>query len=117
MKIIYLGSPYTHPIKSIMQVRYNLTLEAQAYILRLGLACINPIGLHHPVAERFDLPRGWEFWEKVDCALLDACDELWVLKLDGWELSKGVRAEIDMMKYLCKPIKHYTMVELSHLTK
>jgi hypothetical protein len=47
----------------------------------------------------------WEFWEAQDRRLLQACDELWVLTLDGWQRSIGVRAEIKIAEALGKPVR------------
>lgn len=53
-----------------------------------------------------ELPRGWDYWERYDRAMLEACDELWVLCLDGWEDSKGIKGEIAIMQEMGKPV-HY----------
>lgn len=39
-------------------------------------------------------------------SLISKCDELWVLKIDGWEQSKGVSAEIEYAESLNIPIKY-----------
>jgi len=41
------------------------------------------------------MPPEFKFWETYNLAMLSAAKELWVLKLDGWQDSKGVMAEID----------------------
>jgi len=54
---------------------------------------ITPIAHSHPIAQH-GLPVDWGFWERHDRRLLAACDELWVLMLDGWQHSRGGQAEI-----------------------
>jgi Domain of unknown function (DUF1937) len=45
-----------------------------------------------------------EFWQQHDMAFLSVCDEVMVLKLDGWAQSVGVQAEIAAAKALGKPV-------------
>lgn len=49
------------------------------------------------------LARHWAFWRRYDRAMLERCDELVVLQLDGWEESIGVKAEIAIAKELNLP--------------
>lgn len=64
-----------------------------------GLHIFSPISHTHPIALAGNLPTGFDFWRGYDEAILNVCKELWVLCLDGWQESVGVRAEID---YACK---------------
>ena len=68
--------------------------------MQRGLIIFSPITHSHPIAECSDLPTNWEFWETFDRAYLEASSELIVLKLDGWEESKGVQAEIAIAEEL-----------------
>ena len=40
------------------------------------------------------MPRDWAFWKDLSYVLLSKSDVLVVLKLEGWEESVGVKAEI-----------------------
>jgi hypothetical protein len=55
---------------------------------------------------RYGLPDDWKFWSQQDRRLLEACDELWVLTLDGWQQSVGIQAEIAIARELGKPIRY-----------
>ncbi len=59
-----------------------------------GVHLYAPIPHTHPIAEAGDLPKGWDYWGAYDRAILSCCNKIIVLKLDGWQESKGVQAEI-----------------------
>lgn len=52
-------------------------------------------------------------WRDLSFALLDRCNETFVLKLTGWELSDGVTAEIERSRHRCMPIRYMEPVETS----
>ena len=66
----------------------------------------SPIVSNHEVAKHHDLPKDWAYWEKIDFMFIDACQELWVLMMEGWEESKGVQAEIKYAQARDIPIKY-----------
>ena len=51
------------------------------------------------------MPTEWSFWERIDRAHLERCDEVAVLMFDGWEKSVGVREEIGIARALGKPVR------------
>ena len=69
-----------------------------------GNVVFSPISHTHPIALAVELPRDWEFWKAQDISFLKWCDELHVLKQDGWEESVGVQAEIRLASEMHKPI-------------
>jgi nucleoside 2-deoxyribosyltransferase len=101
--MIYLCSPYTHPDPAVVQRRFDAVCRAAAELIRQGQIVFSPVAHSHPIA-RYGLPGNWAFWQRQDLALLAACDELVVLKLDGWQHSRGVQAEIAAAKALGKPV-------------
>ena len=103
MKLIYLASPYSDPDPAIMEARFKAACQASANLMRAGHLIFSPIAHTHPIAQ-FDLPKGWDFWERYDRAILDACSELFVLTLDGWRTSKGVQAELQIARELGLPV-------------
>jgi nucleoside 2-deoxyribosyltransferase len=105
-KKIYLACPYSHEKGGIRSMRFDLVNAAAAKLMREGYLVFSPISHTHPIAERGDLPKGWDFWEAYDRTFIDWADEVHVLMLDGWKESKGVTAEIAIAKELGKPV-HY----------
>jgi len=57
----------------------------------------------------------WEHWREVDQAMIRACTEVWVIKFDGWQGSKGIDAEMRYARILGidKNVWYYTPEQLS----
>ena len=95
--MIYLASPYSHLDPDIREQRFHAACCAAAKLLRVGHVVISPVVHSHPLAAQ-GLPPDWRFWERCDQTLLERCDRLVVLMLDGWHESEGVRAETALAK-------------------
>lgn len=105
MKVIYLAQPYTHKCPLVRETRYHKALAAEAKIIRRGGICvINPIGMCHELSKSHTLPTGYEYWKERDRTLIERSDETWVLMMDGWRESVGVKDEIAYTRKLGKPI-------------
>jgi nucleoside 2-deoxyribosyltransferase len=104
--MIYLASPYSHPDESVRLDRFDKACRVAAILMMMDKQVFSPIAHTHPIAMAAGgcLDLGWEFWEQFDRWYLERCDELIVLELDGWEQSKGVQAELKIMRELGKPV-------------
>lgn len=98
--MIYLASPYTSPDIFVMEERYQRNLDMLAHLLAKGHVVYSPIVHFHPLACERDLPRDFAFWSRINLWMLGRADSLYVLKLDGWEESVGLTAEIERAKHL-----------------
>ena len=101
--LVYLASPYNHFASHVRQARFEGVCKAAAKLMAHGTLVFSPIAHTHPIAQ-FGLPKGWEFWERYDRAMLSACSTVVVLTLDGWQESKGVTAEIAIAREQGKPV-------------
>lgn len=101
---VYLATPYTGTPEQ-QQARFEKVNAVAAKMMSDGLLVFSPISHTHPIALAGDLPKGWEFWKEYDLTFIEWCDELHVLKLDGWKESTGVTAEIELALKLGKPIR------------
>ena len=110
--MIYLASPYTHPDRDVRQERFEAACRAAAALIRRGHVVFSPIAHSHCINQH-GLPVEWSYWERQDRRLLAACEELWVLQLDGWEHSRGVLAEIAIARALGKPVRFVSETELA----
>lgn len=104
MRLTYLASPYSHSNKQIQERRFQAACRQAAEIMKTGELVFSPIAHTHPIAA-FGLPGDWAFWQAYDRVMLERCDELAVLQLDGWEESIGVQAEIAIAKKLNLPVR------------
>ena len=109
--MIYLASPYTHPDPAVRQERFEAACRAAAALIGAGRIVFSPVSHSHPICQH-GLPGDWEFWQRQDIELLAACDEVVVLKLDGWQHSCGVKAEIAAARALGKGVGFVTEAEL-----
>jgi hypothetical protein len=101
--VIYLASPYSDPDPVVRERRFDAACRAVATLLRQGKTVFAPVVYTHPIA-RLGLPLDWAFWQPHDLEFLTRCRELVVLKLDGWQQSVGVQAEIAAARALGKPV-------------
>lgn len=103
-KLIYLGSPLRHPEPEVIQERFNLNAKAVAYLMKKGLNVFSPV-VHSTCIVKTGLVQwGWETWEAPDIAILNRCDLLMVLKLEGWQGSQGLLKEMGNAQNMGIPI-------------
>lgn len=101
----YLCSPYTHPDPSVRASRYEAACKAAAKLLLRGEAVFAPIPHSHPIEQHFPKPEGFDFWMHVDLPLVARAEKLIVLKLDGWDTSRGVQREMEYARENGIPIQ------------
>ncbi len=98
--LIYLASPYSHPSKAIREMRFRTVSNVASRLTIKGYFIISPISMNHPWSIYCDpeetIGTSWDYWQKYDTRLIEACDELWVCMMDGWTESKGVTAELQI---------------------
>jgi len=100
---VYLASPFSHPEAAVRERRFEAACRAAAELTRQGKTTFSPI-VHSYHLCRYGLPLDWKFWQRHDLAFLAMCDEVVVLKLDGYLRSVGVQAEIAAARALGKPV-------------
>lgn len=103
--MIYLASPYSSPDPAVREQRFRAACQATVALVRAGAVVFSPVVHGHPLAEH-GLPTGPAFWLRIDGEFLERCDEVVVLKLDGWEESVGVQAEITLAVELGKTFRY-----------
>lgn len=99
-KLVYLAIPYSDPDPRVRQERFEKANKAAGCLMRNGLKVFSPISHTHPIACACDLPLGWEYWESFDRLFLSISCRFYVLKLDGWKKSKGIKAETKIAEEL-----------------
>lgn len=106
----YLASPYAHKDEKIMYNRKVIVCNVVIKLLKNKIYAISPIAHNTNLVDEctYKLNTGWNFWKLYDFAMLKSCTALLVLKIDGWEESIGVTAEIAYAKELGMPIEYVT---------
>jgi nucleoside 2-deoxyribosyltransferase len=102
--LLYLASPYSHYDPAVREARYMAAIDAAAGLMEQGYHVISPIVACHPIAILYGLPMGYDYWLQLDERLIEACDAVCVLMIDGAEQSVGVAAEIKYARGLGKSI-------------
>lgn len=111
--MIYLCSVYSLDAKTnsirdtrTREERYLLTAKKTAEYLQEGHIIFSPIVHCHVMANMYDLPKDYKFWQHMDRGMIDAASEVWVLKMPGWERSEGITDEIAYARTTGKPVKY-----------
>lgn len=92
--LVYLAVPYSHDDHAVRHSRFLEANKAAGKLMAEGHKVFSPISHTHPIAEVCGLPKGWDYWSEFDRAFMSHCYKIVVLCLDGWEISKGVTAEL-----------------------
>lgn len=104
--LIFISSPYTHESKDVINKRVEQVTRFCGKMMLKGYTVISPITYGHAILEYTDMGGDWETWNKFCESLISKCDEMWVLKLDGWEESVGIQGEIVLCEIYNIPIKY-----------
>lgn len=94
-KLIYIGSPYSHPDPEVVEGNYKKVSRLAAKLCSEGNVAFSPITYGHTLLGFHEMPGDWEFWKSFCLSFLEKSDELLVYKMDGWENSRGLAAEIE----------------------
>ena len=94
MPYTYLGSPHWHDDPEVREARFLAAKAFTAWNLRKGVLMYSPIVHSHAMSIRHKLQVDWDFWHKLDTAMLRVADRFRILTLPGWQDSKGLKGEI-----------------------
>lgn len=102
--MIYLASPYSHPDKTIVKTRVGLTMQCTAALIRGGHYVWSPIVHCHEMAGLYEMPTDAEFWRAYNFSFIRRADAMYVLKIPGWDESKGIKMELDLAREIFLPV-------------
>ncbi len=104
----YLAIPYTsgNASEELMSWRAEVSDFIFSELAKEGRIIYAPISSCHHVAQKYGLPRTWEFWKTMDEIFIERCDKLVVITLDGWKESTGLKAELEIANRLGKEIEY-----------
>jgi len=105
----YLASPYSSDGETKLRhekERFEQACIVASELFRRGTHVFSPIAHGHPIKEIGGmLPGDYSYWKAYCQRTLAMCDTLTICKLDGWEASEGVTAEVALAKKMGKPIR------------
>lgn len=103
--MIYLAGPYTHVDAKIREERYLEHRRECISMMQAGIPVFSPIASGHTLLPELAHWTG-DDWLKYDIMVLKKCTHLVVLRLDGWEKSRGVNMEIGAALAIGMPITY-----------
>lgn len=90
--MIYLASPYS----AAPETNVKHAAEAATFLLlKRNLRVFSPILHWHQAAKWAQLPGDAEFWWWYNEGMLQKSDDLYILMVEGWQRSVGVKKEVD----------------------
>ena len=94
MSWTYLASPYSHPDPLVREERFRLACKAAAMLMQRGEIVFCPIAHSHPIELAMRAQGDHAFWQRQDQPFLEFSSRFALLRIDGWETSKGVAYEL-----------------------
>lgn len=102
--IAYLAAPYSHPDPEVKRWRLETVRQTCCELFKRGIWVFSPL-THNMTIDAYGINGNWQQWGEFDLEMLSRCDKLIILKLPGWEESKGVQDEINHAQKLGLPIE------------
>jgi hypothetical protein len=109
MSFIYLASPYTPTGTETISDRVDAACKYAAKLMNDGYSVFSPIVHSHYVADHLDEAKrlDHEFWMQQDLAILRSAAKVIVLRLPGWDRSRGIAREIEAAKHVNIPVEFH----------
>ncbi|MGY2138924.1 DUF1937 family protein [Pseudomonas reactans] len=98
MRKIFLACPYSHADAAVVHGRFIECNNVAAVIIQAGHAVFSQVSMSHPINQAFlgiDGAAIGKLWAPVDAVFMELLEELIVLDLPGWELSGGIKREME----------------------
>lgn len=109
----YLASPYSLWHRGLEDA-FEQACIAAAKLIRQGYFVFSPIAHSHPIAVHGDLDKlDHKLWLEQDERIMDAAAGLIVLRMPGWQHSKGVLSEIAYFERAKKPIRYFEWPDMA----
>ena len=109
-KRIYLACPYAHDDPRIRAHRVDTANRYAAMFMDQGYRVFSPLSHSTTIAPHCKPNENkHDYWMKQDLWILTMCDEMFVLCLDGWMESKGLKDEIELATLKNIPIGYITL--------
>lgn len=102
--LIYIAAPYTSPDPEVSQTRLAAATILAANLIHEGHLVFSPLTYSQELKNAGHVFPTADDWYQYDIQYLMRCDRMLILRTPGWELSRGVNAEIIAAKRLGIPI-------------
>ncbi len=102
--MIYLATPYTHPDPAMKERRYEQACALWHYFWSRGTVIYSPIVHARPTAKRYQIPGGYQTFQKWDEGMIEVATAVWVGMIPGYQESTGVNNETTFARSLQLPV-------------
>lgn len=105
-QLCYIASPYSH-YKAGLDAAYADVGAATWKLHAAGIKAYSPIVYCHPIARAMGVdPLDADFWMALAKPVLERCDALVIIRLEGWDKSYGMSIENDRFRAAGKDVWH-----------
>jgi len=104
--MIYIAAPYSHPDKDVVHSRMEMIYHVMGQLTKDGHHVVTPLFMHEIVKRNSGMPEDYVFWENYCLNMLKRCDKMIVLRLAGWDTSRGVAEEIKFCGKMNIPVEY-----------
>lgn len=106
-QLAYLACPYSSKDKTVQRFRFNLVSQLACDFITQGIY-VFAASTHNTAIEEFGAVESrFEHWKNFNHTMIEHCDQLIVIRIDGWETSKGVSDQIKFAQLKGIPIEYY----------
>lgn len=105
--MIYVASPYSSPLPELEAQRFDQVRHFVHSLLNQGYVPFSPILYCRPIAITMRLPQDAQYWLRFNMQFLRKAEGVFVLRLPGWDQSKGVQVELKQARILSIPVVHW----------
>ncbi len=99
----YIAAPYWHASEAVRNERRNQVIAYSMMLTRQGILNYSPL-LYSDKFKKTAVSEG--YWLEHGLRMVDACDIVRVLCLDGWNESGGIKGEIERAEAQGKKIEY-----------
>jgi len=92
---------------ALLEERFDDANRIAAKFINEGYNIYSPISCFHVMALKYDMPKTFTFWSKIDFTMIDRCDGVIVCNEEGIDRSEGVQAELKHAREKNKEIFYY----------
>lgn len=107
--LVYLASPYSDKDPKVRCDRYEAVMKVTADLISRGFHIFSPIAYIHSIVVHLMTTKSetrftdfylFEHGQNFDIDIIRRCEAFWILVIDGWELSVGIKVELALAKQL-----------------
>lgn len=112
---VYVASPYTSEIPQLARLRMELARQATCKLISEGIFAFSPV-VHGHFLEAYE-SQPYNVWVEHGLTMLRKAQCVQVLTIPGWEISRGVKAEMDQAIHDSIPIHYLSYTKYCDLAR